>query len=320
MNGSPPAYSYGQECEPSLLSRIIVFIPPLDKDSFCPRLYYEGLGPPYYNPDDENQMDLGQSQLPQANPSGITIEELTDKDEVQIHTDGNGSYHQISPVSNFGGDTIPPLHQSQLPGYQVDYPHMQLVAQPVIPLTGRSNETTIRIGTPGYVIGNIANAAGSVDPHVDLTVRLQGMVEKLSESPCFNADVLKKMLRRCAKDTVTSCKARLASEKRRTDVAKFLCGVEGCNSRFTRKHNLISGLISVHWYLSDFCFQDHLKSHLGIADYFCPKCQKGFTTCATMKRHATKCSPNVASSSEAPMTPEALAQIQKVVRSSLNQS
>jgi len=241
INGSPPACLYGQECEPSLLSRTIVFIPRLDKleDSFCP-------WPSYYKPDDENQMDLGQSQLPQANPGGITIEELTDKDEVQIHTDGNGSHHQISPVSNFGGDTIPPLHQSQLPGYQADYPHMQLVAQPGIPLTGRSNETTIRIGTPGYVIGNIANATGSVDPHVDLTVRFQGMIKKLSESPYVNADVLQKMLRRCAKDTVTSCKARLASEKRRTDVAKFLCRVEGCNSRFTRKHNLISGLISVH--------------------------------------------------------------------------
>jgi len=140
----------------------------------------------------------------------------------------------------YGGDTIFPLFQLQFPGCQADCPPMPLDTQPGIPLTGPSNETTGVVGNPGY----IANA--SLDPHVDLTVKWQ-RIKELPEVPHFNnANFVQKMLRKCREATVTSYKARVASEKRRTVSAKFSCYVEGCDSSFTRKHNLTSGLISMH--------------------------------------------------------------------------
>ena len=59
-------------------------------------------------------------------------------------------------------------------------------------------------------------------------------------------DVMQEKFRRFhAKDNVpvTSYKAQSASEGRLT--AKFVCPLEGCNSSFTWRHHLNSGLISI---------------------------------------------------------------------------
>jgi len=48
-------------------------------------------------------------------------------------------------------------------------------------------------------------------------------------------------------DLTVEQEARLATEgKRMATSAKFKCTLEGCNSSFTRKDNLISGLIFMH--------------------------------------------------------------------------
>jgi len=173
-------------------------------------------------------MHLDPPQLQQAQSGRIMIDErLTDGEEVQIH--------HTSPVPSCSGGTISLPYHSQ-PGYQVG-------AQPVTPLTGPSDETTIRVvGTPDCIVDNIANV--SLDPRLIMT--RQGMMEKMSKSPYLNPNVFRNMFRKFAKKKVTSYKARLASNGRRRDIAKFECTVEGCDSSFTRKHNLTSGLISMH--------------------------------------------------------------------------
>lgn len=187
-------------------------------------------------------MDLDPPQLQQEHTNRIPIiEPLTVGEGVQIHSDRNGSRHHISPVPNCGGNAIVPFPQLQLAGCQPEYHHMQLDTQPGVPLTGPSNEARIPVvGTPG----NITNAG--LDPHADLKRAREGIVDKLSKSPYLDATRVKKMLRKCAKDTVTSFQARVASERRRKVDAKFECSVKGCGSSFTRKHNLTSGFISIH--------------------------------------------------------------------------
>ncbi len=183
-------------------------------------------------------MELDPQQPLQVHPGGIAINELlTDREEVQIQDDKNSSHHHLSHVPDFGGGVFTPSYHSQLSDYQADCPHNQLDAQSGIPLTGPSNEAIIHVGVPGCIVGNIANA------NLNLKVKRQGIIDELSRSPYFN---LNKMFRKLAREKVASLKAQVASEKRRTDIAKFKCPVEGCNSSFTRRHNLTSGLISMH--------------------------------------------------------------------------
>jgi len=102
-----------------------------------------------------------------------------------------------------------------------------------------------------------------------------------------------KIFSKNAKNRVTSVKIGQASAARRKHEARFSCAIEGCNSNFTRRHNLNSGysveLPNYNALKSVVYDLDHLKAHCGITDMICHLCGKAFTTSSVLRRHLSAC-------------------------------
>lgn len=108
-----------------------------------------------------------------------------------------------------------------------------------------------------------------------------------------------KMFGKRAKNKVASLSTLNASDGRRRQLAKYDCLIKGCESHFTRKANLESEFISYFKKKKKekkrkaraYRIADHLKSHLGMTDSICPRCNKGFTT--SLQRHMGRCDSGV---------------------------
>lgn len=86
--------------------------------------------------------------------------------------------------------------------------------------------------------GRIGYNSGGSSHEIHLPTTRPVIFEPQSRDPCMQPDIL-------LKRDVASHRVLFASASRRKVEAKFICPVEGCNSSFTRKYNLNSGLISM---------------------------------------------------------------------------